>query len=574
MALYKDFGSNLRTSTPGGVPSVGGHDSFIGHVLEIVLDETHRLYKSPIDIGKIVFRDVSSGFINKPKEETIKVEAYPLDRSFTKFPLPGEQVIIHKAFSDLDRITGVLGQLYFYTFNVTNTHNITYNSIAFLNTDYADVKTDTPRNILRAVTNKEEYDQRFDNKIKDLNLFKQNNDTLVYKQLRPYEGDFILQGRFGQSLRLGASSTGNPAKWSENTNSGNSVLVMRVNRDVGKTEDESYLTVEDLNTDDSSLWMTTNNKAELQLACATELRTWKYTYKLDKESKDISKDDSVQIVDPSGIPAVGGASSYDGPVASSSPIPGDQVVAVYLHGTTKGIFPPPLGGNLPYDKLVHITPQSDPGVTTRQNIYLFYEAADSWRAMAKFQKERYGRIIAYPGSTYRTVAEQKACRDANGCPDYTSPSSTCRVPTAPMDTHTDGTIYSKSPHGAGLAVDVTDVSGNVLFFQKKRALGLEITKEQLTTANLLTGDKLDPTKVRSFFTNYKQGSSPLLTQAIALKFLDEYGTQFGWFSIPSESWHIEYRLTGGILFKPAVVYANGTKLSLGPDGRPITNPAV
>lgn len=48
------------------------------------------------------------------------------------------------------------------------------------------------------------------------------------------------------------------------------------------------------------------------------------------------------------------------------------------------------------------------------------------------------------GSGFRTAAEQHAARVANGCPNDTSPSSSCRVPTAPVG-------YSN--HQMGLAVD-------------------------------------------------------------------------------------------------------------------------
>ena len=54
--------------------------------------------------------------------------------------------------------------------------------------------------------------------------------------------------------------------------------------------------------------------------------------------------------------------------------------------------------------------------------------------------------IKLSGGGFRTRAEQIRLRTANGCPDvYTSPASSCRVPTA---------IPGRSLHELGLAVDM------------------------------------------------------------------------------------------------------------------------
>ena len=59
--------------------------------------------------------------------------------------------------------------------------------------------------------------------------------------------------------------------------------------------------------------------------------------------------------------------------------------------------------------------------------------------------------ITIGGGGYRGSAAQADLRRKNGCPDLTSPSSTCRVPTAPL---VNG--KSKSEHTKGLAIDVSN----------------------------------------------------------------------------------------------------------------------
>lgn len=58
------------------------------------------------------------------------------------------------------------------------------------------------------------------------------------------------------------------------------------------------------------------------------------------------------------------------------------------------------------------------------------------------------------GGGHRSVAAQAALRLKNGCPDLTSPSSSCRVPTAPV---VNG--QSHSQHTLGLAIDFSQDGG-------------------------------------------------------------------------------------------------------------------
>jgi hypothetical protein len=62
--------------------------------------------------------------------------------------------------------------------------------------------------------------------------------------------------------------------------------------------------------------------------------------------------------------------------------------------------------------------------------------------------------ITLSGGGYRGSAAQAELRKKNGCPDMTSPSSTCRVPTAPL---VNG--KSKSEHTKGLAIDFNMTGG-------------------------------------------------------------------------------------------------------------------
>ena len=59
-----------------------------------------------------------------------------------------------------------------------------------------------------------------------------------------------------------------------------------------------------------------------------------------------------------------------------------------------------------------------------------------------------GAGVTLKGGGYRSTAGQIEARKRNGCPDLTSPSSTCRIPTAPLKNG-----KSTSNHTSGLAID-------------------------------------------------------------------------------------------------------------------------
>jgi hypothetical protein len=77
------------------------------------------------------------------------------------------------------------------------------------------------------------------------------------KPLRPFEGDNILEGRFGNSIRLGSTSKG-LNKWSLNGKNSDPIIIIR-NGQFNNINDSTFIpNVEDINNDDSSIYLTSN----------------------------------------------------------------------------------------------------------------------------------------------------------------------------------------------------------------------------------------------------------------------------------------------------------------------------
>ena len=90
-------------------------------------------------------------------------------------------------------------------------------------------------------------------------------ERLNIKPLLPYEGDRIFEGRFGNSIRLGSTSKSpTPPPWSLNQsgNPGDPIIIVRNGQ--GGQDDKGWIpTVESINSDESSLYLTSTQKINI-----------------------------------------------------------------------------------------------------------------------------------------------------------------------------------------------------------------------------------------------------------------------------------------------------------------------
>ena len=264
------------------------------HVLEVCMSPDSSLYENPMDIGKIRYRDVGNITIFRPSvEQELSTVAWPMDRSLLRYPLPGEQVIVFEAFGDVKLpFADALQRIAFYTFNVNTTHNVSYNSIPFLMSNQDMIEKN--RRVAMGIAKK-----RFENKLIDNEKFLVGDTPKIYPQLRPLEGDFIMQGRFGNSIRLGSTSKKEynkqtkgesetpAADWNQFGMAGDPIIIMRVNSETVENPDseEAYV-MEDPTVDQSSLYICSSQNVPVLLACTLDMKSWKATYDIAPNIKD------------------------------------------------------------------------------------------------------------------------------------------------------------------------------------------------------------------------------------------------------------------------------------------------
>ena len=267
---------------------------FPGHVLDVCLDENSSLYESPRDLGKIRFRDLVREY-NKEEQAAVKT-AYPLDRSMARYPLPGEEVIIFRAFGEITSPKApILSNIFFYSFVVSTMHNVSYNANPFIGTDKYHIDKKNP------FMSYDQAKKRLQNKIKNQNAVTDtDNKPKVYKQLRPYEGDFILQGRFGTSIRHTATLPKADNPWKSTGTAGDGMIIFRADRD-STSKESDMLTQEDINVDDASIYMCTSQKIELDLACSKYMRSWAATFDIPAHGSAEAADTFKRAADTSGL---------------------------------------------------------------------------------------------------------------------------------------------------------------------------------------------------------------------------------------------------------------------------------
>lgn len=83
------------------------------------------------------------------------------------------------------------------------------------------------------------------------------NKIFKNKNMLPFEGDMILEGRFGNSIRFGSSNPRGKNNWSENDSDGEPITIISN----GQTEGSS-MALENINSDASSIYLTSNQNID------------------------------------------------------------------------------------------------------------------------------------------------------------------------------------------------------------------------------------------------------------------------------------------------------------------------
>jgi hypothetical protein len=229
-------------------------------VKDIVLNDSSKYFAN---VGE--WNGIGTVYFKKVKGNNYKSEGFakPYFSNFSNYPLLEELVYIFSLPSP-DIQTNNFKEIYYYItpLNIWNSNH--HNGIPniFENKNLPDSqKRDYVQTQAGAV-------RRVEDGSSDINLGQTFKERSNIKPVKKFEGDVIIEGRLGNSIRLGSTIQQNSKplnNWSELGYSGDPILILRNGQ--GDTGSVGFLpTEENINQDPSSIYLTSTQKIPFQVA--------------------------------------------------------------------------------------------------------------------------------------------------------------------------------------------------------------------------------------------------------------------------------------------------------------------
>lgn len=239
-------------------------------VEEIVINEEKRpstsklVYKTDgSNIGEALVRVIPDdrGIQNKELKS-----AFPLEANIQQYPLPGEAVLVFKTFSGL-----------YYTRPLNFTRKLAENTQNLIRRQFSPTVNGQAEEVRELASRGVTSETIVSDADYSLGKYFPDEGVLQTKSVRPNEGDVLIQGRFGHSIRVGSSFFEGPGNIFPNPN-----IILTA----GFSEPEEAsaidpttgeltphaLVYENINKDASSIWMVSNQLVEFTPSTAlTEL---------------------------------------------------------------------------------------------------------------------------------------------------------------------------------------------------------------------------------------------------------------------------------------------------------------
>ena len=216
------------------MPSNTDIEFYIGQVVPLEAD--HQTYK-PGELGKQDKLFCISVLIYESSNETLIKNVQPISANIKQIPIIGESVLIVKGYNNTTTRTTRSHQWYYFP---------SIGTISNANHNYQ-----TP-----LAVNSSTF-------IEDANFLK---TEIIPKQ--PFRGDFLIEGRWGNSIRLGSSVKTNEdeytvaATWNSNKD-GDPIIILSNTRSKPPTGKpiETY-SIENIESDDASLYLTSTQNVK------------------------------------------------------------------------------------------------------------------------------------------------------------------------------------------------------------------------------------------------------------------------------------------------------------------------
>jgi len=253
--VYGLAGLNEVVSSLPTNKSSGGTGFTPVRVVDIVLNGDHPRFKEVGEwngIGTIFYLNVT----DPTTQEISYNSAKPAFPNIKQFPLINEIVYLFTLpLPNSQEEYNSVGNYYFTPINIWNSqhHNAVPNGLVADEEQSSDYQQTQAGNVRRV---QDEGTEIF------------LGDTFVEEPdihpLLPFEGDLIYEGRWGNSIRFGSTVTGSSNDWSVTGSNGDPITIIRNGQNPNIPTDGWVPTVENINGDLSSIYLTSTQKLPLQ----------------------------------------------------------------------------------------------------------------------------------------------------------------------------------------------------------------------------------------------------------------------------------------------------------------------
>jgi len=248
---------------------------FVGRVTNIILDDSNPLFSQLGEwnsIGFINYEIINSSTSNFNSNISSNI-AKPIDTNIKKYPLINEFVYI------------ILAPNASFGENINDPININayyINSISLWNHPHHNAFPNNPSAL--PPSQRKDYEQteagsvrRVTDNSTEIFLGKTFIERANIHPLLPFEGDIIYEGRWGNSIRLGSTVKNSSNNWSSIGQNGNPITIIRNGQ--GQQTDMGWIpTTENINNDNSSIYLTENQRIPLEASSTSYIS---YNYKKD-----------------------------------------------------------------------------------------------------------------------------------------------------------------------------------------------------------------------------------------------------------------------------------------------------
>lgn len=228
-----------------------------GRVLSVVLDDTHPRYQElggPKAIGAVELVEISGGtadYSSTSKNQNYRV-AYPLQPGIKNYPLINEIVLlVSQPTKKLQQRTTATSLYYISVVNLWSHPH--HNAIPY------SAGSTTPSNSKNYIDTTLGSTNKLTDSTGIIKLGEYFQERTNIYPLQPFEGDIIYEGRWGNSIRIGSTAP-NKNPWSTVGTQGDAITIIRNGQTDNPNKNGWDFTVEDINTDASSIYLTTTQK--------------------------------------------------------------------------------------------------------------------------------------------------------------------------------------------------------------------------------------------------------------------------------------------------------------------------